>query len=139
MKLLWLLILPMFLFSQNRSFSSSLFTATSDSITNTTSQDTVDWVVWPSGGSLPAYTAITDYITAAEKAAGVSLIYAISSETGWTHGDYLKLRIRGTGTKNSITSKTFAISSLNGAITAFIVPDTTTGVTAYTGSKITGN
>ena len=140
MKLLWLLILPMFLFSQNRYISTDLFTAGSDTITSTTSQDTVDWRGWASGSGVGAWIPITDYITGAEKAAGTTLKYALSGETDWTWLEFLQIQIRGTGTKNTATSKTFPVGGLNGAVTLFITPDTTVGAfTLYTGSKIGGN
>lgn len=138
MKIIYLILLLCGL-SFGQSFSQRLFTATEDTLTSTTSQDTLDWRVRADGTSAPAWIPVTDYITAAEKAAGTTLVYVLAGETGWTHGDILDLRIRGTGAKNSVTANGVRISGFNGAVTAFITPDTSASVTYYGASWITGN
>ena len=138
MKLIYLILLLAGLtFGQN--LSKDLFTTGALTISAATIEDTLDWVVYTGGVGLPAYTPITNYLTAVEKGAGNTLMYVIDGETGFGHGDYIQFQIRGNGATSTITSKSFYIGNLkNNKISLFITCDTTTNAAVY-GGKITGN
>lgn len=124
-------------FSLAQSFRKPLFKAGADTCANTTSQDSLDWRIWASGGSATAWTTLTDYITGAEKAAGTTVAYPLANESTWTWADFVQLRIRSQA--DTITSDVFNIGLLRGAVTVFVTPDTSSTKTYYGGSKIGGN
>ena len=141
MKLIFLiLILPLIAFSQTVYFNEALCHATDDTVDNYTTQDTVLWRVYAGGVAPGAWNMPTNYITAAEKLAEVTLIYALADESTWTWGEMLEIRIKGE--TDTTGSKVFRIGHLrSGAVTLFINPDTVLANTNvdYGGSRIGGN
>ena len=139
------LLLPVFLFAQNRPIQQKVFTATSDTIDNYSAQDTVDVKLGISGAGDQAWHILTDYISSAEKAAGTVHTFILANESWWTYAQTLYVRIRSTS--DSITSSGIYIGNTSGAITLQVFPDTTNRhalaaddtVTVYDECTIAGN
>ena len=139
MKYLIFILLIFVIPVQAQYFNEALFLTTNDTIANYTTADTIDWRVFASGTTLPAWIPITDYITVAEKKAETTMVFKLSHESEWAIGDMLQIRIRG---DDDVTvSKSFKVGHLRGHVTLYIKPDTLLADTEtdYSGSRIVGN
>lgn len=125
-----LLLLSCVGFAQRQFIRVNPFTSGSDTCANTTSQDTLDWQIGVNGVTPDTWNAVTNYITAAEKAAGTENQISLSDETGWKWAEYLWVRIRSED--DTITSNSVKIGHLYGSVTAFVQPDTSSGKSFYT-------
>ncbi len=141
--ILFLLILTSFAFSQKEWNETDIFAST-DSIPNITTADTVDWRLLSYDGTpATSWTAITaTTISATNKTSEQTVVIPISNETGWGWGKYLEIRIRNTAATYS-PKKIFKIGHTRGAVTLHIVADTTENgandYVRYVNSDIGGN
>jgi hypothetical protein len=136
-KLLFLLILaPVLCFSQSYYKQPIFFSA--DTIGSITSSDTVE-VRFHNGPWKLLTSSVNDtaLITGDDKIAEGTVIFNMASETWWTYTSQMQIRIYSTGV-DTVTSYPVLTSGLNGAVTLFIIPDTSGTNTRYYNSFIEG-
>jgi len=140
-KLLFLLIIPAFLFAQNP-INRKLFTnVDNDTIASITSEDSVYIQFTRDDASWQLLTSSlndTAFVTADDKAAENVVQFSLASESYWTFASMMRFQIRSTGT-DTITSRWISTASLNGALLLNIVPDTVGTNTDYDDSFLEGN
>lgn len=135
-KMLFLLLVPMFLFAQNQRISSVPFTSGSDTIANIDQQDTLQARLGYGGLGVGAWKTLaqayndTVYITVTDKKNEATKIFILSDETWWTWADYIDFRILSSADTITSTANT-RIGDSRGAVTAFLKPDTTGTNTVY--------
>lgn len=141
MKYLILLLLPLFI--QAQYIEEKDIFATTDSIPNITTPDTVQWRLTGPDGKVP--TAWNDHsatITATNKTSEETVIINFADETAWTYGTTLDIRIKN-GSATYDAKKNFFIGNLNGAVTMWVVCDTTENgandYVTYSESSLGGN
>jgi len=138
-----LLLIPALTFGQ---FHLAAFPATADTITDYTSNDTVDVRLRSGGGVVGPWNALTKsvndtaYITVDDKLAETTVVFNVSAETWWTHCESMEIRIRGAGDTTG-SHRIYIPDDANGAVTIWIVPDTLLADTEvdYSNSIVTGN
>ena len=132
-RIIFLIILPLFLFAQGQSEKPMAiqypFTSGNDTVPNITEVDTVYWVGGISGLNWPAWNQFSNYITAAEKTAEKTQVYDLAAETLWTWYDQIKFKIVSGST--TLESNVIPIGRVSGAVTLFVQPDTTGTSTVY--------
>lgn len=136
MKIILILLLPLFLMAQQPDRILSLFPAGSDTITSITVQDTVQYRLWISGVASDYYTLGT-YVSAANKTGEQTVEISLSDDSNWMWAQFVDVKVYQGA--NAITSNTFPIGRLNGAVTLFLKPDTVGTNTLYNQSVIGGN
>jgi len=129
-KLIFILLVPLFVFGQRPMSTAIPFISGNDTIPNINVQDTVLWQGTVSGLNWPAtWHTFTDYITVAEKVAEDTQVYILADETYWTWFQMIRFRIDGGATV--LTSNPVTVGATDGKITLFVQPDTIGTDTIY--------
>ena len=130
------MILCGFAYAQNNYTYITPFPTGLDTVAGVSSPDTVKWRLSLDGVDGP-WNTITTYVDTTTKQNETVMVFDLSGETNWTWGESLTILIQGI--TNSVTSRSFKVSTKTGAVTLFLAPDTVGTNTFYTGSRIGGN
>lgn len=123
-------------YSQVQRISSVPFTTGNDTIANIDQQDTLQARIGYSGLGVGPWKTLTSsvndtvYITVTDKSNEAVKIFRLSDETWWTWADYIEFRILSASDTITSTSST-RIGDARGAVTGFLLPDTTGTNTVY--------
>lgn len=140
-----LLFCASFVYGQNvgnRYIKERIFNGVSgDTIASLTSSDSVYCQFSSSSAPwklLTSSVSDTALITADDKSAENTVVFNLANETWWSHTDLLRFKVQSTGT-DTCTSNWIDVEYLNGALTLFIVADTSGTNVDYGNSYMTGN